>query len=198
MSDSYLEHHGVKGMHWGVRKEEDSTYKTTPKKGSKFDPKRTAEYDKAGKASVLRTLLDVGTLTASTLAGLRTFGQLAPKDSKAWTPITLAGGALGAAGAIKLNRELHKQDKIYGKTLDNTRAQVSGTGVVWKTDKSPLQVLEDGHVTTMDYLKSGAKNVLLGPAGIAAGFAKQDNRQLQGMLEEQTYASRDSRRMYLE
>lgn len=190
MTDSYLEHHGVKGMHWGVRKDRDTTYAAAPKRGSAPDPERYKNWEKAGRHTVGKTLRDVGLVGITTIGGAVAYSNFVPYGSEhhaARGALGLLGTAAGAAGGVKLAKTMHRTSKTMGKVEDNRRSLAAGKGVAWKTDKTPEEVGELGKARVGSYIMGGAKNILLGPAGIAAGVGNVMNRELQRGLESQTH-----------
>lgn len=189
MTDSYLAHYGVKGMHWGVRKERDSTYAVAPKEGSAPDPRRYRNWEKAGQRSVGRTLREVGYVGVSAFGGAFVVGNLAPTRSSKGKEraFALAGAAAGGAGGAKFIRAVNQHEKTVAKVQDNRRSMAAGRGVVWKTDKTPEEIGELGKVKAGDLLKAGAKNVLLGPAGIIGAMGEVTTREVQRGLENQTH-----------
>lgn len=104
MSDTYLVHHGVKGMRWGVRKQPESTgaivkrkKKVSPveelkskedKKQFRKDVREMGRQTKRGNVSVIDK--SNGQVVAQINAGAATWANLAEKHGKSYADKVLA------------------------------------------------------------------------------------------------------------
>ena len=119
VDDLYLSHHGIKGMHWGVRRYENYDGTLTPA-GRKKYAKLASKYDKKSSKSLKKAAVKGVVGTAATLAVRKN-----PYLYKA-TPY-VAGATAASAGASLANgaRRKAKHNK-YMKAVASNRSPKSG------------------------------------------------------------------------
>lgn len=119
VDDLYLQHHGIKGMHWGVRKYENYDGTLTPA-GRKRYAKLASKYDKKSSKSLKKAAVKGAVGTAAVLATRKN-----PYLYKA-TPY-IAGVTAASAGASAARGAYRKsKQKKYMKAVASNRSPRTG------------------------------------------------------------------------